>query len=83
MKDELYWKTLSMLTAERIGELTLKIESRSFQGSALRWLQGLVETNKVWKLVADDNLYQIERHKQQLSELKTIAIRTFRGNDDD
>jgi hypothetical protein len=79
---ELYWKKLIQLTDERIVELTLVASRRNLQGSALRWIQGMIETNKTWKLIAEDRLGQITRYKEHVASLKDIAVRTFRGNDD-
>lgn len=81
MSDEQYWNEMLALTEERIGDLTEDIAGTLKDGVHRRWLQGLLETNKAWKLIAEFNVKQFEKYNHILQEVKLARVKTFRGNE--
>ena len=81
--DEIYWKEMSRLTSSRMTELADSIVTRGLQGSALRWLHGMHETNKQWNFIANYQLYNIEKYRQANAAKASYRAVTFRGNDDE
>jgi hypothetical protein len=82
MNEKDFLLEIKKLTAVRAFELEQKLELGIHQGSQLRWVHGLLESNKQWHEAATHRLAEITVAEDFFAKRGLLKSQTFRANDE-
>ena len=76
-----FWKEMELITRGRMVEIEIAIP-RAQTGMSMRWLQGMLETNRKWNEIARAEIDAGVKYQAMQQKIIEVRKQTFRGNDD-